>query len=154
MKNLFYLLILLIVCACGKTPDDMNISENAIIGGREIEYNTNNFLASSTIYFMSNNGKSCSGVLVSNRAALTAAHCVYKAKVEEIYVGKVDPFMKLKVSNTIVHDKYNDKSLVNDIALIILEKELSFPGRPVRVFESENNLETGTPLKVLGFSPY
>lgn len=154
MKNFYILIILLITSACGKSTENIEISESAIIGGREIEYNLNNDLASSTIYFKNKKGSNCSGILISKKAALTAAHCVYKSTVEEIYVGKIDSSMKLKVSKTIVHDKYDDKTLDNDIALILLEKELSFPGRPVKILEPETNLETGTPLKVLGFSPY
>lgn len=140
--------------SCGKAPSSTSrVSQGSIVGGREIEYNTNDEIASASAYFKTKKGATCSGVVIANRVVLTAAHCLEKSVPEAIHVGEIR-LNRFPVKKTIIHKDYNPKTLANDLGLIILESNIEMPFRPIRILDSHSRLAEGTPLTVAGFSPF
>lgn len=82
----------------------------------------------------------CSAVLVSNQWLATAAHCVRKLRPDELKVrlGEWDvnrddefyPFVETNVRDIIVHPEFQTASLVNDLALLRLERPVDAEQMP------------------------
>ncbi|CAF1140372.1 unnamed protein product, partial [Brachionus calyciflorus] len=78
----------------------------------------------------------CAGTIISNNFILTAAHCFYPPVIDQVYIStetydrtKINKNNTLKVKRWIIHKNYNDYFLKNDIALLELEKPLTFTDR-------------------------
>lgn len=73
----------------------------------------------------------CSGSLISKSYVLTAGHCV-SPTLTMVRLGahdliKLEPSaVDVKIKNTIVHDKFDRKTISNDIALLQLSDPVSF----------------------------
>ena len=159
--TLSFLILGVVAVGCGKKSiHSGSVSSGNIVNGNEVEYNTNDEVASATVYFKNKNGSTCSGVLISERAVLTAAHCLNASTPEIVHIGyiitnpNIQADNQFKVSKTILHESFDGKTLANDIALIILEKNVNLPYRPIRILDPSKKFEAGVPLTVLGFSPF
>ncbi len=74
----------------------------------------------------------CGGTIIDEYWILTAAHCVFRTKAEDIRVvassttltGAATQGQIMEVAEIIVHDQYNEEPINNDIALIRLQNPL------------------------------
>ncbi|CAH0728251.1 unnamed protein product, partial [Brenthis ino] len=123
-----------------------------IIGGNEAGIFEFPWMA--LIYHKDNNGQAlldCGGSVISSRYILTAAHCVYDKTITRVRVGDFNikkqrycqgayPYyecelkpQELQVEKPIVHEKYSkDHYLINDIALLRVNKSIDFSFRNVK----------------------
>lgn len=95
----------------------------------------------------------CSGVLISERVVLTAAHCalVQPALDIEVYVGNAansGTGRFYAVADQLVHPNYDEVSYDNDLALLQLAESPSVT--PVKI-GAEGDLVDGSLVNVIGF---
>ncbi|XP_065219639.1 serine proteinase stubble-like [Planococcus citri] len=78
------------------------------------------------IYSTKNKDLSCGGVIVSENAVLSSAHCLEKTDSESLYV-QVGPAANVyKVATVVRHPQYDSTSLSKDLALAILKEPIKF----------------------------
>ncbi|XP_054735898.1 trypsin-1 [Anastrepha obliqua] len=126
-------------CTCG-VPN-----VNRIIGGTVVRINKYPW----TAQLIRDNFVYCGGTLINDRYVLTAAHCVKGQNVKRISVRLLQlgrstnmGIMRRAVA-LVTHKKYNDNTLVNDIALVKLSKPIALkdPIRPVCLPNPNQNFD-------------
>ncbi|XP_001845720.2 trypsin-1 [Culex quinquefasciatus] len=113
-------------CKCGRTN-----KATRIVGGTETAVNQYPWMTmlqyGGTFY--------CGGSLISDRHVLTAAHCVHGFNASKISVVLLDhdrsstteaETITGKVSRVIKHNGYNSNNYNSDIAVLVLQKPVSF----------------------------
>ena len=103
----------------------MGVSKPRIVGGGPTTDNSSRWITS----LQSGGQHFCGGALIDPSWVLTAAHCVQSESAADdqfsVWVGGVDLTVaqqgqRRDVTEIIVHESYNDGTLVNDIALLRL----------------------------------
>lgn len=100
-------------------------------------------------------GYTCGASIVNQKVLLTAAHCfdpVTKRSKIYVTVGHVHNKMgtKVPVIGFKVHEKYDDNSIVNDIALAAVKKPFVF-GTNVRRIAIAKELPSGAIASIAGW---
>jgi len=125
---------------CGKSNNVVRI-----VGGKQSNKLAWPWQAKINVQFSSNQPNmmaigNCGGSLINNQWILTAAHCFDLStetpaiKGVEILLGKNNlkateaSEVKLKATNLYVHPGYNKDTMMNDIALLKLQRPLNFAG--------------------------
>jgi len=96
-----------------------------IVGGQEAEPHSIPFQVTVLL-----GGGFCGGSLIRPDVVLTAAHCVYGRSLAEItagahYILEKEPTHQIvETKQIIIHNRYDDWFLRNDIALLILKSEM------------------------------
>uniref|UniRef100_A0A8C3VQX4 Transmembrane protease serine n=1 Tax=Catagonus wagneri TaxID=51154 RepID=A0A8C3VQX4_9CETA len=112
---------------CGARPDLITLSEERIIGGTKAEEGDWPWQVS----LQRNNLHHCGGVLISDRWILTAAHCFRSYSDPRQWtatfgISTIFPKERIAVRNILIHNNYNPETHENDIALVQLNREVTF----------------------------
>ncbi|KAM9238333.1 transmembrane protease serine 11D-like isoform 1-T1 [Dugong dugon] len=112
---------------CGARPDLITLSDERIIGGSQAEEGDWPWQVSLQL----NNVHHCGGILISNTWILTAAHCF--RSYSDPYPWTVTfglsttfPKQRISVRTILVHNNYKSETHENDIALVQLNKGVTF----------------------------
>nr|ATU82473.1 venom S1 protease 7 [Lethocerus distinctifemur] len=124
-------------CSCGWTYSD----GGRIVGGKEAKVNQYPYMAGIGYVDPRNKqmlvGVFCGGTIVTEFHVLTAAHCTYEEEtydglavtigdhdISRLYESKFTTMHE--VANIVEHPLWSPKTLVNDVALIVLKTRIAF----------------------------
>ncbi len=165
LRYLVHLLMLsllwLCMPGCGQAQGDGAVRwlQQPILGGHEVEQGQ--FLEVVMITVATPDGfiSMCSGTLISPRVVLTAAHCVdfqgLKADHVVVKFGESRTSSEsIKAMDFRIHPDWNSHSLINDMALVRLERDAPAEAIPVPYLPASMKLtqdDVGTSLLFVGF---
>nr|XP_029715104.1 chymotrypsin-like protease CTRL-1 [Aedes albopictus] len=128
---------------CGKQPQQHRSHKisKRIFNGEKAEQNQFPWMV---LLKNKKGGFFCGGTLITNRFVLTVAHCVLANKIKFVTLGNInisknndhhlndkngagtDKPQNIEVNEVIIHPEYKSRRKLNDIAILRLEKEVSF----------------------------
>ncbi|KAJ8672534.1 hypothetical protein QAD02_003793 [Eretmocerus hayati] len=99
----------------------------------------------------------CGGVITSNRSIVTAARCVFNRPKESISVKTGDADIRLgkryRVAKVVVHEGFNRKTLIHDIAMLKLSSPMRFSDttRDLPLIEEAYGLNENDTVTAIGW---
>uniref|UniRef100_A0A8C6R585 Transmembrane protease serine n=1 Tax=Nannospalax galili TaxID=1026970 RepID=A0A8C6R585_NANGA len=139
---------------CGARPDLITLSEERVIGGTLAEEGDWPWQVSLQL----NNVHHCGGVLISNSWVLTAAHCFRSYSNPRQWTATfgtstIFPLQRVKVRSIILHNNYRPITHENDIAVVQLERPVTFTRNIHRVClpEAKQSIIPGSTAYVTGW---
>ncbi len=152
------MLAMLIACGACAAPiasdaDTAASSENTG-STRQAITNGDDDDADAAVVALLNGGKIfCTGALITPNVIVTAAHCVDPSPPDQVYFGSRPNPKKgtfINVVDTKVHPDFDEDSLSNDIALVVIETKA--PATPLNVFTKDFDKSfIGRPIRLVGF---
>ncbi|KAM6220903.1 transmembrane protease serine 11D-like [Rhynchocyon petersi] len=112
---------------CGARPDLITLSDERIIGGTKTEEGDWPWQVGLQV----NNVHHCGGILISNTWILTAAHCFNRYPNPYPWtaifgISTTHPKLRIRIRTIIIHNNYKPKTHENDIALVQLNRDVTF----------------------------
>lgn len=106
---------------------------------RNVQSDTNLYPWQANLYYNESGEQKrlCSAALISHNAVITAAHCIHDKKMQNLKVklGKSATVEMIKTFN------FSEASNVNDLAILILRKNLTDPGVPIKVAHEDLHID-------------
>ncbi|KAJ6642534.1 Chymotrypsin-1 [Pseudolycoriella hygida] len=123
-----------------------------VVGGNDASIEDFPYQAS----LRSSNRYLCGGSIISNYCILTAAHCVYGGPIDNftVVVGTsqlTEGGQVYDVGQTFYHTDYISKSLINDIAVLLVTSPITFGPSVQPISLSSTNPPTGVSLVLTGW---
>ncbi|XP_067592280.1 transmembrane protease serine 11D isoform X1 [Pseudorca crassidens] len=139
---------------CGVRPDLISLSAERIIGGTKAKEGDWPWQVS----LQWDNLHHCGGVFISKEWILTAAHC-FKSRSDTLQwtvtfgISTIFPKEKRRIRTILIHNNYNPETHENDIALLQLDREVTFTRniRTVCLPDASQNILPGSPAYVTGW---
>lgn len=139
-------------------PSLGNTFEDRIVGGKEVV----KYSWPWQVQIRYNGGHFCGASLLNNEWIVSAAHCFkgYSASSYSFRFGRhtksgtSEPYEQVATAKNIyIHESYNSRTLVNDIAVIRISPSVSFTNQvsPICLPSDDNELAGGTPVHVTGW---
>ncbi|XP_054422709.1 transmembrane protease serine 11D-like, partial [Pteronotus mesoamericanus] len=139
---------------CGARPDLMTLSEERVIGGTKAEEGDWPWQVSLRL----NNVHHCGGILISNIWVLTAAHCFRSNSDPNRWtatfgISTIFPQERRRVNTILIHNNYNPGTHENDIAVVRLDRPITFNKNihMVCLPEATQNILPGSTAYVTGW---
>ncbi|MGE3611560.1 MAG: trypsin-like serine protease [Bacteriovoracaceae bacterium] len=165
MKIRTLIIALVLISACQKQSTSSLSHHQSIINGIKTQDSLSPNVMYSTVALRYKDNKEknfhCTGVLITENIVLTAGHCVDKKNLDIIFGQEIlNDTSKMPIENVysalkvIRHPNYNLYDLKNDLALILLNKKIKGPFRPIPIYSNSLPELAGQVITASGFSRY
>lgn len=153
MIKIFVVACILLVVASASPLDFLTRSRNRIVGGKEVDITERPF----QVALLYNGGQMCGGAIVNADTIITAAHCSgYGTQGYSIRAGSTSKYSGGEVVNVkyiYIHPQYNSNTFDNDVAVMKLERPLTFSDKiqPVQMAYKGMVIPDGNMVTVSGW---